>query len=635
MAIGLNMHAMFSTAREKDEAIAYHRAVDVDATLIMDDPSFAVYMANLFPQTLIIYRRSGDNNAHLTDSPFYVSPQQWAANYLADIPRPHPRNLVIYYNNEGGASKTLNDHALACAKQVAPYPDVNVAWLNFAVGNPNFADWNLLEPFIRFISQRQYRQRFFLALHEYFLPDALYDWIGHQPDFRKWPTKLEGVGNLGGRWRAFDTWCASKGIDPCDILITENGYDLISAYYPYQQSLIHTPGHRMVGTPHANVAQWEAWIHQHGLNMSWQEYAAESLYRAWKLFYNTPRIKGVCLFCYGGEEGYDHNGDPKWRRGFDYSKSSMPLFLPHLEKKDWTPMATPTPQPTVPTHYINSNTTNGTNVRAAASTSVKVVRLLTAAGELARYVDSTVTADNKVWDKWTFMDGAIGWIRSDVYKKEALKPSVLLDVPYRSQEAPDAKKFVNDCEYAALAMMMESVGVSRTVDEIAVKGGMTADVPQPFTAGITAAKAYGFDAKAQQGMYLSDVLQSLNNGRPVACLVNYEHLRNSSAYRYGHFVVPIGYTQVGQALSIILHDPYNKASMAFPAAQFAKAIGEMTGTGNSAWQSLVITNWEAFEKPTDPPPPTPEGDSPVLFHVENLLREALTAIVELRANVSV
>lgn len=350
-AIGINFHAMFSTSREKDEAIAYHHAVDVGATVVMDDAGFALHMARTFPQTLIIYRRSGDNNQHLPGAS-YVSPEQWAANYLADIPRPHPPNLAIYYNNEPGLSRDLNDHALACAKQVAPYPDVNVVWLNLSVGVPNYADWNLMEPFFRYITQStQFRKRFYLGLHEYFLPDALHDW-GYGPDFRKWPATLSGVGNLGGRWRAFDNWCASKGIEPCELVISENGYDIISAYEQYQQSLIRTPGFKVVGMPHANVAQWEAWIAQHGLSMNWQQYAAESLYRAWKLFYRTPRIRGVCLFCYAGEEGYDQNGDPKWRRGFDYSMSSMPLFLPHLQTKDWS-MSTTAPQP-APTHWLNT-----------------------------------------------------------------------------------------------------------------------------------------------------------------------------------------------------------------------------------------------------------------------------------------
>lgn len=633
MAIGLNVHAMFSTQREKDELIAYHRAVDVDATLIMDDPGFALHMARTFPKTLIIYRRSGDNNQHLPGGS-YISPEQWAANYLAAIPRPHPPNLLISYNNEPGVSRDLNDHALACAKQVAPYPDVKVAWLNLSVGVPNYNDWNLVEPFIRYICQSQFRERFFLGLHEYFLPDALHDW-GYGADFRKWPAKLDGVGNLGGRWRAFDNWCASKGIDPCPLLITENGYDIISAYAGYQQSLLHTHGFKSVGMPHANVVQWEAWIHQHGLGMSWQQYAAEGIYRAHRLFYNTPRIRGVCLFCYAGEEGYDESGDPKWRRGFDYSKSSMPQFLPYLEKKDWSKMATNPPTPTItPTHFVSAVAPVASNVRDDTTTKAAIVRVLSTAGELVKYNNSRALTDGYVWDNYTFMDGKSGWVRTDVRKQVQLKPDVLLNVPYKKQFGDSTNDDrVNDCAAACIAMLLGFEGIEKTVDEV------TAVINRPegtvhFKYLTPAIHTLGFKSEVRQGTQLTDILASLNAGKPMMVLVNYEHLRGSAVYRYGHFVVPIGYKVSGQTLTLVVHDPYNAASMEFPVSRFAKAIGEMEGTSNSAFQSLFFTGQ------VTPPPPTPEDDSPVLFHVENLLvkarneiDEAITAIRDLRPNI--
>lgn len=248
--------------------------------------------------------------------------------------------------------------------------------------------------------------------------------------------------------------------------------------------------------------------------------------------------------------------------------------------------------------WING-TSPAVNVRSTPGGAV--VRTIDDKGELVRRGGAQGVGTYH-WYEYTFLNGVKGWIRDDVHEAEALRASVLLDVPYKKQFGDSTNDDRNnDCAAACIAMLLGFEGVNITVDEV------TAVINQPeglvhFRHLIPAIEKLGFKSEVRQGQRLSNILRSLNDGRPMMTLVNYAWLRGSEDYQYGHFVVPIGYELVGNLLTLIVHDPYNKASMRFHAGQFAKAIAEMEGTNNTAFQTLYFTGRINPPVPDDPPP---------------------------------
>jgi hypothetical protein len=277
-------------------------------------------------------------------------------------------------------------------------------------------------------------------------------------------------------------------------------------------------------------------------------------------------------------------------------------------------------------------------VNVRSSPNGGILHTITDKGELAKRGRSQPVGDY-IWHECTFLNGVKGWARADVHRWVELTPSEeLLDAPYYSQNDVDSNIYPNDCGPAALASMMAYAGRKYIVNDVARRAGMVGSEFSSFQQLITAAKSYTFEAMHKRPFLLSDIIASLIDGFPVLCLVNYAQLKPGK--NYGHFITVVGYELVGQELNIVIHDPNDKANVSYPAAQFARAIAYEGSTANMPFQALIFLNWKDFETPKDPPPPTPDGESPVLFHVENLLteaqaklNEALTAIRELRPNI--
>lgn len=283
--------------------------------------------------------------------------------------------------------------------------------------------------------------------------------------------------------------------------------------------------------------------------------------------------------------------------------------------------------------WVNAVSMSGCNVRATATTTARVVRVVSAYGELANLTHEVNAVDGYRWSALRLPD-AEGYARADVHEVVPLRSSVRLSVPYRSQTAPDAAKWDNDCMYAMLAMLMQFRGVYDEITEIAKKGGMITDTVQPFWRGIQAAKGYGFTAEPRIGTQITDIIKSLHAGEPIGMLVNYEHLRPTE--KYAHFVVVTGYEFDGSAVNIICHDPYQKADAVYPASQFARAIGDMWDVAktrklnNYEFQAFVITKWPTpipEPEPTEPPPPSGD-ESPALIRLAAIHREIAALAAE-------
>ncbi len=261
-------------------------------------------------------------------------------------------------------------------------------------------------------------------------------------------------------------------------------------------------------------------------------------------------------------------------------------------------------------HWINANSEPGANVRAAPKvTSDKPIRTLSTSGALAERVGSLNTSDGHTWHEYVFADSGRGWIRDDVHECiELANVTVQLDVPYRTQSDlhPDSNRNSQDCGPASLSMMMAWAGVDTTVDAVSEEMGLIGDNFSHFRDIERTARGFDFKPATRQSFQLTDVLASLIQGYPVLSLVYYHVLKPGKLY--GHFLVPVGYILEtnSKTLSIVVHDPNDREFAVYPAAQFADALAYRGSTKNGPFQSLVFTNWSAFETPKEPNDPIPD-----------------------------
>lgn len=558
--------------------------------LFLGNPAYAIEVKQAAPDKEVCYREywpdpsgDGDNSVHLRPG---LTPEALAQYHLSRVPAHH--NIWHHGGNEPALTTQLIDFSLRYAKEIIRLGGKAIL-LNLSVGTPEKADWAIAAPLLRYVAQ--YRDRLWIGLHEYSIPLLPFEFSGKDAIYpHQWPEKVNGSSWLLGRYRELFYYCDRAGISRPYVVFTEFGWDYIHAAAAYQDTLPASGGCNKTGGMWCNLDIWHRWLQ--GTDMSIEEYAYRQIQWAWDAIYRHDKeVKGFAFFCYG------HYG--KWDK---YDAKLATDFVNRMTQGNWTKaMATTPPTPTVtPTHYVCATDPTGVNVRADTTTTAKVLHVVSAAGELAKLVDSKALLDGKVWDKYTFLNGVTGWVRTDVRKHVALKPTVTLNVPYKAQYGDttnDAR--INDCAAACIAMLMGFEGVDITVDEV------TAAINQPegtvhFRYLIPAIQTLGFKSEVRQGSQLVDIIRSLNEGRPMMTLVNYEHLRGNADYRYGHFVVPIGYSFESQTLFVELHDPYNAASMEYPALRFARAIGEMAGMDNSAFQSLFFTG--RVDVPDDPPP---------------------------------
>jgi hypothetical protein len=137
--------------------------------------------------------------------------------------------------------------------------------------------------------------------------------------------------------------------------------------------------------------------------------------------------------------------------------------------------------------------------------------------------------------------------------------TLLLPVPYYSQEAADAKYAGNDCGPACIKMILEWAGKGTfTVDQLAREAGL----PR-LGGGLSCfelarlANLYGLSMHAQKITSLFDIRAELDAGRPVVALIAYRFIseRQNQADRIpgndGHFIVVVG----NAGAMFIINDP--------------------------------------------------------------------------------
>ena len=134
--------------------------------------------------------------------------------------------------------------------------------------------------------------------------------------------------------------------------------------------------------------------------------------------------------------------------------------------------------------------------------------------------------------------------------------SRVLNVPYKSQNDPDAQAENNDCGPACLAMILLTQGQNVATAAVYAASGVGADRPLTFDEVKTAAGNYGLPLSWRMGVSLQDVRDTIDQGTPVIALIKYLYLpdRQGQSTTGGHFVLVVGYDD--DAGEIVINDPY-------------------------------------------------------------------------------
>jgi hypothetical protein len=164
-------------------------------------------------------------------------------------------------------------------------------------------------------------------------------------------------------------------------------------------------------------------------------------------------------------------------------------------------------------------------------------------------------------DDWTFEIGReIAW---DAIRWTPMVGAarVLIAVPYRTQEGPDARRYRNDCGPACVAMLLDwqhkvkgLPPVQITIDQLSSETPLAShDTGLTSQQLVRLAAAHGLTLQLHNDATLPNILAEVAAGRPVLSLIAYAPLldRENKADTGGHFLVVTGY----DGSSVYVNDP--------------------------------------------------------------------------------
>ncbi len=214
---------------------------------------------------------------------------------------------------------------------------------------------------------------------------------------------------------------------------------------------------------------------------------------------------------------------------------------------------------------------------------------------------------------------------------------IIPNIPYKSQNDPDANAFVNDCGPAAMAMILNGHGLNITTNAFYRKTGASANGYVSVTQMMRAALAYGVPFEYFFPWDLDHLKLSVDTGKAPVPLVHYgawskidPGVSTQSSFTGPHFVVVVGYDDE----HIYVNDPLWSGSRRsegerkrWSYAEFNAAWSTAHKDGNRDFSGIFCTvalTTEAFGEvitPDDPPTPPP----PPPFEVDPVLQRRINA----------
>lgn len=264
-----------------------------------------------------------------------------------------------------------------------------------------------------------------------------------------------------------------------------------------------------------------------------------------------------------------------------------------------TPVPTPIPPILLPDiGGVSMTVTEGLNLRASIPGGT-IIRTMRAGETVTGYPSSAQSAGSYEWIIVQDAAGKVGYAASKYLTAVSVPPApdawtVRLDVPYISQTSSTASKSNNDCGVASLLML---TGYWMRVHTRIQPSLPTVDMLIPYTPlglkpppkGLTfneldtLAEQLGFKTTYRQPTRMDDIRASLDDGYPIAVLLDYAKYAPGNA-SIAHICVVIGYSSG----AFLTHDPYVKGMFyRVTADQLNEAM--RSSPGNSlGWQAMTL-----------------------------------------------
>lgn len=196
----------------------------------------------------------------------------------------------------------------------------------------------------------------------------------------------------------------------------------------------------------------------------------------------------------------------------------------------------------------------------------------------------------------------VGEIREAIVNGKPPKPpkpkneAVLTGVPWLSQLGKDAAFAPGDCGPACTAMWLRYLGHNFTVDDCSKATGLAAGYRYTMPAHLLniMRNLAGVETYWRKNLTLEDLAAEADAGAPCIVLVEYDHLpasvRYDPTYKFGHWILVVGYSEIDGQDVMVYHDPYyadsTGAFVTITDAAFYEAWGTNSESGNSNFQAI-------------------------------------------------
>ena len=341
---GFNVHAQ--GVKDVQRLLTHVHKTQPAWMLVMDGLELCKQIIDASPKTHVIHRNygitQGDDNVFAK-----VTPERWLELRGAES---NTGAWLMTTCEPGWGQDVIDWHVKLM--QLCLSRKIRLVVGNWSVGTPNPDVIKMAKPMLQLLADHS--DLFVLGLHEYANAVITSGFVGGAPNGRtdkgevvhpdytlpaSWPRKGFAAALTKwhvGRFRFWSDYCASAGIIPPRIVLTEAGFDDVSDIKWWTNTLPRT-------APYTDIRGFKTLQNYwHQIMPDWSQdraYFENLKYAEDNIFAGTP-VEGACTYCYG-------HIDPAWEQD---DVEGHEEFLVYLQAdalaQSTAPTPTPTPSPT-------------------------------------------------------------------------------------------------------------------------------------------------------------------------------------------------------------------------------------------------------------------------------------------------